>query len=235
MKIRPKGRRPAMSLTSLHLDGEIPPFFSFVVEKKLAACGDFDHDKLTDQLRNLSKRQIGGVISLTEQCVAEDVFHQSSMKLLHLPTKDLTPPSVPDLRKGVHFIEQLNQDNKAVLVHCAQGIGRTGTMLGAYFIIKERMPARDAIETVRERRAGSIHKKAQEDQLYHLELEVLGTSSRPADYDEHFDLFGPRQGDGGEDGEDPPPPNPPHDVPPTPSARGNRGLPLLHEDDPASS
>ena len=39
-------RAPAMSLTSLNLGGEVPPFFTFVVEAKLAACGDFDPEKV---------------------------------------------------------------------------------------------------------------------------------------------------------------------------------------------
>ncbi|KAJ9465946.1 Tyrosine-protein phosphatase cdcA [Diplonema papillatum] len=176
---RKKKRAPAMSLTSLHLDGELPPFFTFVVEAKLAACGDFDPDKVNDQLRNLAKQQIGGVISLTENCVEKDMFQTSSMKLLHLPTRDLTPPSKSDLLRGVDFIDKVNRENQAVLVHCEKGIGRTGTMLGAYFIVKEGLSAEAAIDRVREKRPGSIHKKVQEESLYELEAELCGCSCLP--------------------------------------------------------
>eukprot|EP01059_Diplonema_ambulator_P011316 TRINITY_DN21267_c0_g2_i1.p1 TRINITY_DN21267_c0_g2~~TRINITY_DN21267_c0_g2_i1.p1 ORF type:complete len:196 (+),score=39.99 TRINITY_DN21267_c0_g2_i1:126-713(+) len=182
VKGRRRKRAPAMSLTSLHLDGEVPPFFTFVVDTKLAACGDFDPDKVDEQLKNLSKRQVGGVISLTETCANEEVFERSSMKLLHLPTQDLTPPSLNDLIRGVEFIREINSTEKAVVVHCAKGIGRTGTMLGAYFIVIERMPAYKAIECVRDRRPGSIHKKTQEAMLYELESEVLGQSSKPSEF-----------------------------------------------------
>lgn len=183
-------RVPAMSLTSLHLDGDIPPFFSFVVpgpqeqgQPKLAACGNFDPDKVSAQLKNLAKRQIGGVICLTETCLDKEIFERAEMRLLHIPTPDLTPPTVEQLKEGVDFIADCNEKDKAALVHCAQGIGRTGTMLGAYFIIKEKLPAKRAIEIVRDRRAGSIHKKAQELQLYDLEEAMGLPSSKPPEFE----------------------------------------------------
>eukprot|EP00756_Hemistasia_phaeocysticola_P039764 Hpha_TRINITY_DN16830_c4_g3::TRINITY_DN16830_c4_g3_i1::g.153695::m.153695/K14165/K14165; atypical dual specificity phosphatase len=177
-------RAPAMSLTSLHLDGEVPPFFSFVVDKKLAACGNFDPDKIDKQLQNLRKRDIGGVVSLTEHCWDQGTFEKNEMRVLHLPTQDFTAPSIEDLKTGAEFIVSCNQDDRAVVVHCAQGIGRTGTMLGAYFILEEQKTAFEAIQIVRDRRAGSIHKKGQELRLYELEEAVRGTSSRPDGFTE---------------------------------------------------
>lgn len=192
-----KGRKrgPAMSLSSLHLDGDIPPFFSIVVPEqpktgtsdeppKLAACGNFDPDKVSQQLKNLRAKGIGGVICLTETCLDEDIFTKEEIRLMHIPTPDLTPPTMEDLKKGVDFISDVNESQKAVVVHCAQGIGRTGTMLGAYFVIKEGMAAQKAIEIVRDRRAGSIHKKAQEQQLYDLEEQLGMPSSMPAEFDQ---------------------------------------------------
>eukprot|EP01062_Namystynia_karyoxenos_P019621 TRINITY_DN1737_c1_g1_i1.p1 TRINITY_DN1737_c1_g1~~TRINITY_DN1737_c1_g1_i1.p1 ORF type:complete len:194 (+),score=58.29 TRINITY_DN1737_c1_g1_i1:129-710(+) len=181
--MKKRGRAPAMSLTSLHLDGDLPPFFSFVLEGKLAACANFDKEKVDHQLRNLAKRQIGGVIALTEDCPDSEVFEKANMRLLHLPTEDFTAPSIADLEKGVAFITDCNAGGKAVVVHCAQGIGRTGTMLGAYFVIEERMSAYDSIQLVRDRRAGSIHKKGQELRLYELEEAILGTSSKPEGFE----------------------------------------------------
>eukprot|EP01062_Namystynia_karyoxenos_P021951 TRINITY_DN18391_c0_g5_i1.p1 TRINITY_DN18391_c0_g5~~TRINITY_DN18391_c0_g5_i1.p1 ORF type:complete len:182 (+),score=72.65 TRINITY_DN18391_c0_g5_i1:99-644(+) len=181
--MKKRGRAPAMSLTSLHLDGDVPPFFSFVVEGKLAACGNFDPDRIDYQLGNLAKRKVGGVITLTEQCLDPSIFDKACMRSLHLPTVDLTPPTTEDLQKGLDFISEVNAEGKAVLVHCAEGIGRTGTMLAAYFIIQERLSAHESIQVVRDRRAGSIHKKGQEARLYELEEQLLGTSSRPEDFD----------------------------------------------------
>lgn len=182
-------RAPALSFTSLHLDGEVPPFFSFVVDKKLAACGNFDPDKIEKQLQNLKKREIGGVVSLTEHCWDKDTFEKNELRVLHLPTEDFHAPSIEDLKIGTDFILSCNQDGQAVVVHCAQGIGRTGTMLGAYFILEEQKSAYEAIQLVRDRRAGSIHKKGQELRLYELEEAVRGTSSRP----EGFEVASPTQ------------------------------------------
>ena len=99
-------RAPAMSLTSLNLDGDVPPFFTFVVDAKLAACGDFDPAKINDQIKNLGRRRIGGIVSLTENCALTSLSN-CTMKVLHLPTEDLTPPSLDDLLKGVMFISDV--------------------------------------------------------------------------------------------------------------------------------
>ena len=49
----------------------------------------------------------------------------------------------------------------AVAIHCAAGLGRTGTVLAAYFVAKG-LSAREAVERVRQLRPGSVETVEQE-------------------------------------------------------------------------
>jgi atypical dual specificity phosphatase len=55
---------------------------------------------------------------------------------------------------------------KPVMVHCAAGRGRTGTILAAYLIKKENLTANQAIKKIRSVRPGSIQSDRQEMALY---------------------------------------------------------------------
>lgn len=46
--------------------------------------------------------------------------------------------------------------NISVIVHCAAGKGRTGTILAAYMIKFKGVDAKNAVEKIRSKRSGSI-------------------------------------------------------------------------------
>jgi hypothetical protein len=48
------------------------------------------------------------------------------------------------------------------MVHCAAGMGRTGTVLACYLVKYQKYSAKDAIEKVRTERPGSIQSEVQE-------------------------------------------------------------------------
>lgn len=60
---------------------------------------------------------------------------------LHLATVDNTPPSLPDLMRGVEFIRGEIQGGGKVYIHCAVGCGRAPTMTAAYLIATGLSPA----------------------------------------------------------------------------------------------
>ena len=126
MKKRPM-RVKGLSFTSLNLTGEVPQFFTHVVDGKLAACAGFDPDNVCispphplcvlNRVRPQVQTQIsklatdhgvGGIISMTEGSMADTVMSEfPGVRFLHLPTEDLTPPTQQDMFEGVKFITEV--------------------------------------------------------------------------------------------------------------------------------
>jgi atypical dual specificity phosphatase len=66
------------------------------------------------------------------------------------------------IESAVDFIhEQINND-QSVMVHCAAGLGRAGTILACYFVKYKKFTAKKAIEKIRSDRPGSIQSEVQE-------------------------------------------------------------------------
>ena len=67
---------------------------------------------------------------------------------LRLATRDNTPPSLDDLRRGVDFIRGELRRGGKVYIHCAVGCGRAPTMAAAYLISTGDTPE-SALERIR--------------------------------------------------------------------------------------
>jgi atypical dual specificity phosphatase len=63
---------------------------------------------------------------------------------------------------AVDFIYEKIKNDQAVMVHCAAGMGRAGTILACYFVKYEKFSAIDAINKIRVARPGSIQSEVQE-------------------------------------------------------------------------
>jgi len=75
---------------------------------------------------------------------------------------DMTAPGPAVLRRAVGFIRKRLAGGRGVLVHCAAGYGRTGTVL-ACWLRSEGRSAEEAIALVRAARPGSVEVPEQED------------------------------------------------------------------------
>jgi atypical dual specificity phosphatase len=109
----------------------------------------------------LAEEGIKAVVSLDELGLDPGLLQEYQMEYLHSPIVDFSVPTLQQAMEVVRFIERCAEREKPVLVHCAAGIGRTGTMLACWFVSRG-MSALEAIRHVRKLRPFSIETPEQE-------------------------------------------------------------------------
>jgi atypical dual specificity phosphatase len=133
-------------------------YFDWMVPDRLAACvNPAAAPSVRDTLR---AAQIDVAINLHERSLAE-LLAPLGIEEVHVPVADMTPPTQAQLAAGVQAISTALAANKRVAVSCGAGLGRTGTLLAAYFV-SEGMTAPHAIAHVRSLRPGSVETPEQE-------------------------------------------------------------------------
>lgn len=138
---------------------ERPTNFSWVIDGKLAGSGlPFS----VDEFEWLLGRGIRSIVTVREVPLPSEWFNGSDISYLHLIVDDFSAPSVEELDSSVTFIENQIGIGRPVMVHCAAGKGRTGTVLAAYFVKNESLTAEEAIEKLRSLRPGSVQSVIQE-------------------------------------------------------------------------
>jgi atypical dual specificity phosphatase len=144
--------------------------FSFVIPNTLAGMARPGlSGPLAEDLTFLDYQGIKAIISLTETPLEEDFVRKKGFSLLHVPIDDFTAPTISDAEKCVNFFERMTTvKDRAVVVHCGAGCGRTGTILACCFVSRGKT-ADEAIEAVRAIRPCSIETESQKALIYHYE------------------------------------------------------------------
>ena len=151
-----------------------PTNFSWVYHNKLAGSGT----PLTySQYNWLANQGIRSIVTLREFALPEEwmnsksennVINKNDYNFVYV--KDYHAPEINILDEIVDYIDnKIEYENKPVVVHCAAGKGRTGTILAAYIMKRENITAKEAITKIRHIRSGSIQSKIQEQRIYEYE------------------------------------------------------------------
>ena len=101
-------------------------------------------------------------INLAENPWPGEWSEASGVRCHHVPIIDM---SVPSKEQVIETIDIISGHDGPVMVHCAAGIGRTGTVIALY-LVNQGDPPGDAIAHVRSMRTGSIQTPQQERMIY---------------------------------------------------------------------
>lgn len=134
-----------------------PTNFSWLINDKLAGSG---MPTSVSEIDWILKQGVKSIVTMTENSLPESWV--KNVKYLHVPTEDFSAPDMEQIDEAVEFIRIRIENNEPVMVHCAAGIGRTGTILACYLVKYQKISAKDAIQKVRKERPGSIQSESQE-------------------------------------------------------------------------
>ncbi len=134
-----------------------PTNFSWLISDKLAGSG---MPTSVSEIDWILKQGVKSIVTMTESSLPDS--WTKNVKYLHVPTEDYSAPDIEQIDVTVEFIQKRIESNEPVMVHCAAGMGRAGTILACYIVKYHKMSAKDAIQKVRKERPGSIQSESQE-------------------------------------------------------------------------
>jgi atypical dual specificity phosphatase len=152
-----------------------PPGFSWVDRPKLAALARPDSG---EDLQWLRRNGIDVLVSLTEHPLPRNWVNDAGILAVSVPVPDMESPSDRQLDHILATIRKANESGMGVAVHCAAGLGRTGTVLAAYFV-GAGLSARDALVKVRDLRPGSVETAEQERAIERLARRLADSAGEP--------------------------------------------------------
>lgn len=147
--------------------------FGWMIEGELAGSG---RPCTKEELVWLKEQGIEAIVSLTETSLRKDKIllpWLDEFEYRHIPIVDHAAPEQSQIDECVEFIKMMRGQKKPILVHCAGGYGRTGTMLACYLVSIGHQP-RVAVDEVRRKRSNSIEGSGQEESVFQYGRRLRG-------------------------------------------------------------
>jgi atypical dual specificity phosphatase len=135
-----------------------PHGFSWIKRPLLAAMARPSSAEDFDWLR---AHGIQVLLSLTEEPPRRDWVNDAGLMVFHVPIVDMEAPTQEQLDRCLSAIERAHEQKMGVVVHCTAGLGRSGTILAAWFV-RQGLSAEKAIARIRRLRPGSVETEEQE-------------------------------------------------------------------------
>ena len=102
-----------------------------------------------DDLRSLKQQGIQSVLNLCAKCYdLHEIEQVAGFDVYYLPIPDEDAPNLDEMAQALTWLETKLAEGKKILVHCQFGIGRTGTLMTAYFL-KNGYSLKEAHEKMR--------------------------------------------------------------------------------------
>ena len=130
--------------------------FAYLRPYRVAGMSEPWSMKMEVTLRLLKDQGIGAILTLTEENLYGRDYRGAGLLNHHEPIEDCEPPSTEGMDRAITFIDDCLEEGHGVAVHCLEGRGRTGTVLGAWLGRKESLRAQDAIKRIYDLREDTI-------------------------------------------------------------------------------
>jgi atypical dual specificity phosphatase len=141
----------------------LPSHFRWVRPGELAGMGRPGLlREVDDDLTAIALAGITCVVSLTEEPGPVDALRSFGLEARHFPIQDMGVPPVGRTLSLCQEIDRKIRSGERVAVHCAAGLGRTGTILASLLVFRERKSAAAAIAEVRQVEPRFLQNRAQE-------------------------------------------------------------------------
>jgi atypical dual specificity phosphatase len=106
-------------------------------------------------LASLQRRGISLLVNLDERPHSAPLLAQYGLTECHLPVPDFHAPTPQQLAIGVAAVKSSVSAGERVAIHCAAGLGRSGTVAACY-LVELGQDWSTAVENIRAARPGAI-------------------------------------------------------------------------------